>query len=182
MSLRARDELLVVVGGAEEAAVLGVVEVGEQRVAERHRLPVPARVEGRLVEVEQRLEQEGVVLEQPRDGARAQDAPVRRAVVLEQPRRRLGGRPGEARLGQRPDRQPFQPVSTLSSRPGRTRAPRASSSAARIRSRCSAGGSGPRDSRTFAPSKLPSSVAPNHLIAASASGPRTSRSSASDHT
>ncbi len=57
------------------------------------------------------------------------------------------------------------------------RAERACSSLARMRSRTSGAGSGPRDSRMFWPSKLPWSLAPNQRIASSASSPSTLRSS-----
>src|SRR3954454_13209189 len=70
--LAARDQLLVVLGGREEAAVLRVREALDDRVGERPRLGEPARVERRLVERDQRFEQEGVVLEhraEPRPAA-----------------------------------------------------------------------------------------------------------------
>jgi hypothetical protein len=52
--LAARDQLLVVGGGREEAAVLGVGEALDDRVGERASLGEPARVERRLVERDQR--------------------------------------------------------------------------------------------------------------------------------
>ena len=61
--LAARDQLLVVVRGREEAAVLGVAEVLDHRVGGLARGVEPALVEGRLVERQQRLDQVGVVLE-----------------------------------------------------------------------------------------------------------------------
>ena len=62
--LAAGDQLLVVVGGREEAAALGVAEAGDRSSSARARASLePARLEGRFVEGEQRLEQEGVVLE-----------------------------------------------------------------------------------------------------------------------
>src|SRR5580658_7066008 len=60
--LAAGGEALVVVGGGEEAAVLGVGEVIDRRFGERRRLAVPALLERRLVQGEERLEQEGMVL------------------------------------------------------------------------------------------------------------------------
>src|SRR6201999_1581702 len=61
--LAARDQRLVVVGGGEEAAALGVGEALQDRVRERARLAEPARVERGLVQGQQRLEQERVILE-----------------------------------------------------------------------------------------------------------------------
>ena len=75
------DQLLVVLVGREEPAVLAVGEALEDRVGERLRLGEPPRVERRLVERQQRVEQERVVLEhrpQPRLAAvvGAQEAAV----------------------------------------------------------------------------------------------------------
>ena len=61
--LAARDQLLVVGGGGEEAAVLGVGEALDHRVRGRAGGVEPARLEGRLVERQQRLDQKGVVLQ-----------------------------------------------------------------------------------------------------------------------
>ena len=91
--LAAGDQRLVVGRGGEEAAALGVGEAVEDLVGERARLGEPARVEGRLVEREQRLEQERVVLEVGVEvGAalvvRAQEPP---AVVAQVAQHELGG-------------------------------------------------------------------------------------------
>ena len=61
--LAPRDELLVVVRGGEEAAVLAVGEAREDRVGHAARLGEPALLERRLVQRQQRLEQVRVVLE-----------------------------------------------------------------------------------------------------------------------
>ena len=57
------DQLLVVLGGGEEAAALGVGEAGDHRIGRLAGGVEPAHLEGRLVERQQRLEQVGVVLE-----------------------------------------------------------------------------------------------------------------------
>ena len=67
--LAAGHQALVVRGGLEEAAALLVGEALDHRVRQLARGGEPARLERRLVQGEQRLEQEGVVLEvgvQPR--------------------------------------------------------------------------------------------------------------------
>ena len=74
--LAPRDQLLVVGRRGEEAAALGVAEARDDRVRQRPRLGEPARLERRLVQREQRLEQEGVVLEV---GAQLRPAVVERA-------------------------------------------------------------------------------------------------------
>src|SRR5829696_9710193 len=61
--LAPRDQRLVVVRGREEAAVLEVGEAREDRLGKLARGAEPARVERRLVQRQQRLEQERVVLE-----------------------------------------------------------------------------------------------------------------------
>ena len=61
--LAAGDQLLVVAGGGEEAAALGVAEAGDGGVRQRLGLLEPALLEARFVERQQRLQQEGVVLE-----------------------------------------------------------------------------------------------------------------------
>ena len=61
--LAAGDQPLVVVRGRKEAAALGVAEAGDHRLGELAGLLVPALLEARFVERQQRLEQEGVVLE-----------------------------------------------------------------------------------------------------------------------
>ena len=50
-------------GGREEAAVLGVREAGDHLVGQRDRLLEPALLAGRFEQRDQRLEQEGVVLQ-----------------------------------------------------------------------------------------------------------------------
>ena len=61
--LAAGDQRLVVVGGGEETAPLGIPEAGDRRTGEIAGLLEPAPLEGRLVQRQQRLEQEGVVLQ-----------------------------------------------------------------------------------------------------------------------
>ena len=139
--LAPRDELLVVVGGREEAALLGVGEALDDRVGERARLAEPARLEGRLVEVQQRLEQERVVLEVGVElrlarVERAQQPPavVAHARQDEVARRRARRRGGPARPRTAPASasaliiSAFQPARRLSSRPGQTRSSRRASS------------------------------------------------------
>ena len=53
----------MVVGGVEEAAVLGVGEVGDHPVGQRPGLVQPLRVAGGGVEPEQAVGEEGVVFE-----------------------------------------------------------------------------------------------------------------------
>ena len=61
--LAAGDQLLVVVRGGEEAATLLVGEALDHRLGGLAGGVEPAHLEGRLVEAQQRLDQEGVVLE-----------------------------------------------------------------------------------------------------------------------
>src|SRR5215212_8635923 len=61
--LAAGDQLFVVGGGRVEAAALGVAEALDRLLCQGVRLGVPAGLESRLVERQQRLEQEGVVLQ-----------------------------------------------------------------------------------------------------------------------
>ena len=51
------------IGGGEEAAALGVAEAGDHGLGEGLGLLEPALLEGRFVKRQQRLEQEGVVLQ-----------------------------------------------------------------------------------------------------------------------
>ena len=61
--LAAGDQFLVVVRGGEEPAALVVGEALDHRVGGLARGVEPANLEGRLVEAQERLDQEGVVLE-----------------------------------------------------------------------------------------------------------------------
>jgi hypothetical protein len=61
--LAPRDQRFAVGGGREEAAVLGIGEAGDQRVGQRRRLGEPALLAGGFEQRDQRLQQEGVVLE-----------------------------------------------------------------------------------------------------------------------
>ena len=74
--LAARDQRLVVGGGGEEPAALGVGEAVEDLVRDPFRLGEPARLERCFVQRQQRLEQERVVLEV---GAQVRGAAVVRA-------------------------------------------------------------------------------------------------------
>jgi hypothetical protein len=126
------------VGGREEAALLGVREALDQDAGERERLLEPPRLERRLVEREQRFEQERVVLEEGADlraavVVGAQQPSVGVAHLLEDEGGRFTGG-GEvvlalehgARFGQqRRSGSAFHAVRRLSSRPGHTRCARA---------------------------------------------------------
>src|SRR5262249_53918289 len=61
--LAPRDQILVVGGGREEGAALGVAEAIDHRLRYGLRLLVPALLEARFVQRQERLEQERVVLE-----------------------------------------------------------------------------------------------------------------------
>ncbi len=146
--LAAGDQRFVVVGGREEAAALGVAEAGDHRVGERQGLLEPALLEGRFVEGEQGLEQEGVVLQvgveaAPRRPCRCAAGGPRRRAASRAGTRRSGAPPRGSRGGRapRPPRRgrlassAFQAVRRLSSRPGRTRFSRASRRARRASAR-----------------------------------------------
>ncbi len=104
-------------GGGEEATALGILEALDDRVREQHRLVVPARIEGRLVERDQRRQQERVVIEVCADPAvavlpGAQQATLVVAQLRQQERRAsdrgvdvVGALERRAGLGQRRDHQ-----------------------------------------------------------------------------
>src|ERR1035441_6005663 len=115
--LAARDQPLTVERGEEEAAALGVGEAREDLIGERSRPAEEALLKRRLIEREQRLEQESVVFEVGGQARRAvvvgpQQAPVAVAHLLPDElsgaeRRLQGGRIAEhgAGGGQRGDDQ-----------------------------------------------------------------------------
>ncbi len=57
------DQRFAVCGGREETALLGVGEAGDHLVGQRHGLVKPALLAGGFEQRDQRLQQEGVVLE-----------------------------------------------------------------------------------------------------------------------
>ena len=106
--LAARDQLLVVAGGREEAAALAVAEALDRRLGQRPRLVEPALLEGRLIQGEQRFEQEGVVLEVgvevgPAVLVGAQQPPV---LVAHRVEHEAGGRAGGVEVVLAAERRP----------------------------------------------------------------------------
>ena len=137
--LAAGDQRFVVVGGGEEAAALVVAEAGDHRLGELAGPLEPALLEGRFVEGEQRLEQEGVVLEVGVEvGAAVLVGAQQVAVGVAQLRPdELGAGAGGVQVvlalrGRRPASaraaiiSAFQEARRLSSSPGQTRLARAS--------------------------------------------------------
>ena len=129
--LLAREERLVVGGRREPAAAGRVAEERLRPLGQVERRREPARLEGRLVEVEEAGGEEGVVVEERRDRRRRRPTSVRcsRPSFTIAAEDELGGaaprrRRNAARRATRPPKasaemaSPFQPASTFSSRSG----------------------------------------------------------------